>query len=116
MKESCIEEYEEQLRQAQLSSDVAVLERLLDDALVFTALDGSLVGKNADLALHRSGRLRITRMDPVDLRVLHLGTIAVVSVQMEAEAVLDGVGAGVPCVTPAFGFSAPTVGVLLPGT
>ena len=79
------------LRQAQLAGDVAALDRLLDDALVFTTLDGSVVGKADDLGLHRSGRLRITRMDPGDRRVVHLGAAAVVSVRMEAAATLDGV-------------------------
>src|SRR4051794_8384464 len=80
---------EEELRQAQLSGDVVALERLLDDALVFTSLDGTVVGKADDLALHRSGRLRITRMDPGERRVLRLGDVAVV-VRMEAAAVIDG--------------------------
>lgn len=91
MKPSLIEEYEEQLRRAQLNSDVAALERLLDDELVFTTLDGSVVGKDDDLELHRSGRLRISKMEPSDFRVLHLGTVAVVNVRMEAEAAIDGV-------------------------
>jgi hypothetical protein len=81
---------EEELRQAQLSGDVTALERLLDDGLVFTALDGAVVGKADDLALHRSGRLRITRMDPGERHVLRLGAVAVVVVRMEAAAVIDG--------------------------
>ena len=81
---------EEELRQAQLASDAQALDRLLDDELVFTALDGSVVGKADDLALHRSGRLRITRMDPAVRHILHLGRVVVVSVLMQASAVLDG--------------------------
>jgi hypothetical protein len=42
-----------------LTSDVAVLDRLLDDLLVFTNIDGTLASKSDDL-LHRPGRLRIT--------------------------------------------------------
>jgi ketosteroid isomerase-like protein len=79
------------LRQAQLDGDVAALDRLIDDALVFTTLEGTVVGKADDLDLHRSGRLRITRMDPSDRHVLRLGTTAVVSVRMEAAAIVDGV-------------------------
>lgn len=81
---------EDALRQAQLASDVAELDRLLDDLLVFTNIDGTLAGKSDDLSLHRSGRLRITRMDPSDRRLLHLGTTSVVSVRMDAEAIIDG--------------------------
>ena len=87
---------EAELRAAQLAGDVAALDRLLDDALVFTGLDGAVVGKADDLALHRSGRLRITRMDPADVRVVRLGPVAVVSVRMEAAATIDGVAVSGP--------------------
>lgn len=82
---------EAELRRAQLTSDLAVLDRLLDDLLVFTSIDGTIASKADDLSLHRSGRLRITRMDPIDRQVLHLGATSVVSVGMNAEAVMDGV-------------------------
>jgi ketosteroid isomerase-like protein len=82
---------EGQLREAQLTGDVAVLDRLLDDLLLFTNLDGTLASKNDDLSLHRSGRLRIVRMDPSDRHLLHLRETSVVSVRMNAEAVMNGV-------------------------
>jgi ketosteroid isomerase-like protein len=82
---------EAELRHAQLSGDVAGLDRLLDDLLMFTNIDGTLARKSDDLSLHRSGRLRITRMDPIDRQLLHLGATSVVSVRMNAEAVMDGV-------------------------
>src|SRR5438270_13844629 len=78
------------LRSAQLTSDVAALDRLLDDALVFASFDGTLASKSDDLALHRSGRLRITRMEPVERHVLHLGVTSVVTVKMDAAAIVDG--------------------------
>lgn len=90
MDESIVLEHEERLRIAQLKSDVAELERLLDDDLMFTALDGAIVGKQDDLELHRSGRLRITRMEPIERRVMILGDIAVVSAKMNAAASFDG--------------------------
>jgi ketosteroid isomerase-like protein len=82
---------ETELRQAQLSGDVAVLDRLLDDMLVFTNIDGTLASKSDDLSLHRSGRLRIMRMDPSDRHMLHLGATSVVNVRMNAEAIMNGV-------------------------
>ncbi|HEX4810764.1 MAG TPA: nuclear transport factor 2 family protein [Bryobacteraceae bacterium] len=82
---------EAELRHAQLTGDIAVLDRLLDDLLLFTTIDGTLASKSDDLSLHRSGRLRITRMDPSDRQLLHLGATSVVSVRMNAEAVMDGV-------------------------
>jgi ketosteroid isomerase-like protein len=81
---------EAELRQAQLTGDVTALDRLLDDLLLFTNIDGTLSSKSDDLSLHRSGRLRITRMDPSDRRLLHLEATSVVSVRMNAEAVMDG--------------------------
>jgi hypothetical protein len=52
---------------------------------------GTLASKNDDLSLHRSGRLRIVRMDPSDRHLLHLRETSVVSVRMNAEAVMNGV-------------------------
>lgn len=82
---------EAELRQAQLAGDVSALDRLLDDLLLFTSVDGTLASKSDDLSLHRSGRLRITRMDPTDRHLLHLGATSVVSVRMDAEAIINGV-------------------------
>lgn len=81
---------EAELRQAQLDSDAAALDRLLDDRLIFTSFDGTIATKDDDLSLHRSGRLRITRMEPIECSMLHLGETSVVSVKMNAAATLDG--------------------------
>lgn len=74
---------ESALRLAQLSSDVAALDRLVDDALVFTAPNGVVIGKSDDLDAHRSGTVRITRLDASEERVQRFGDIGVVSVRME---------------------------------
>jgi ketosteroid isomerase-like protein len=71
------------LRQAQISNDTEALERLLDDALVFTGPDGTLYGKADDLHAHRERWLRLTRLEPSEERIQRFGTIAVVSVRME---------------------------------
>jgi len=47
--------------------------------------------RNDDLSLHRSWRFRITRMQPMERRLLHLGVTSIVSVKMGAAAVLDGI-------------------------
>jgi ketosteroid isomerase-like protein len=47
--------------------------------------------KADDLAAHRSGQLRITKMRPLQRHVTALGSVAVVSVLMDAEAIVDGV-------------------------
>ena len=56
---------------------------------MFTSFDGTIATKNDDLLMHRSGR--ITKMDPGDRRVLHLGATSVVSVLMNAEAIIGGI-------------------------
>jgi ketosteroid isomerase-like protein len=81
---------EEALRRAQLAGDVAALERLVDDALLFTGPDGLLYGKGDDLAAHREGWVRITRLEPSEERVQRLGDVAVVSVRMEMAGAFRG--------------------------
>ena len=71
------------LRRAQLSGDVAELDRLIDDELVFTGPDGGLYSKADDLDAHRTGMVRITRLDASDERIQRFGDVAVVSVRME---------------------------------
>ena len=71
------------LRRAQLAGDVAELDRLLDDELVFTGPDGGLYSKADDLDAYRVGMVSITQLDASEERVQRFGDIAVVSVRME---------------------------------
>ena len=75
---------EEELRQAMLASDVAVLDKLLDDALVFTLIDGQMIGKAADVDSHRSGAINFHILDPSEQIIQCHGDAAVVSVRMNA--------------------------------
>lgn len=68
MTHELIHQLEAALRAAQLSADVDGLDRLIDDALLFTGPDGSLVTKTDDLATHRSGAVRFTSHEPSDMR------------------------------------------------
>lgn len=75
---------ERALRAAQLAGDVTALERLIDDALIFTAPDGMLYGKQDDLAAHRLGLVRITRVwceRPDGWRIVagHVGAVLIAS-------------------------------------
>ena len=81
---------ESALRRAQLAGDAAALERLVDEALVFTGPDGLLYGKADDLAAHREGWVRISRLEPSEERVQRLGAVAVVSVRMEMAGTFRG--------------------------
>jgi ketosteroid isomerase-like protein len=81
---------ESALRQAQLKSDVREFDRLIDDELVFTGPNGLVYGKQDDLDAHRSGAIRITRLEPSEERIQNFGDIAVVSVRMEMSGTFEG--------------------------
>ena len=86
---------EAELVAAQMSNDVAALDRLLDDELMFVGIDGSIATKQDDLDAHRARRLRLARMHPMDRRVLHVADgIAVVCVLMDYEGTWDGAPIG----------------------
>src|SRR6478609_11773652 len=65
---------EEQLRAAQLGADVATLDRLIADELLFTGPDGQLGTKAQDLAAHGSGVVRFRAHEPEELRVRRIGS------------------------------------------
>ena len=68
---------ERRLQQAQLASDVAALDELIDERLVFTGPDGRHYTKQDDLRVHRSGHQSMTRVDEEDLAVLVVGDTGV---------------------------------------
>lgn len=73
---------EEQLRAAQLSADIAMLDALISEDLLFTGPDGQLASKAQDLAAHSSGAVRFREHVPEELRIRTVGTdVAVCSLQ-----------------------------------
>ena len=70
---------EARLRAAQLAADVAALDDLIADALLFTGPDGQLGTKAADLAAHGSGVVRFRAHEPEELRVRAVGPDVAVS-------------------------------------
>jgi ketosteroid isomerase-like protein len=89
--EAALHACEAALRRAQLTSDVAALDRPVDDALVFVGPNGAVYGKQDDLDGHRRGVIHITRLDPSEEQVLWLGdVVAVVSVRMEMAGTFEG--------------------------
>ncbi|MEO7996122.1 MAG: nuclear transport factor 2 family protein [Gemmatimonadaceae bacterium] len=78
MTDDIIHQLEAELRAAQLSSDVSVLDRLIDETLVFTGPDGSIASKSDDLALHRERTVRFTKHEPGDVRIQHVSDDVVV--------------------------------------
>jgi ketosteroid isomerase-like protein len=73
---------EERLRAAQLAADVAELDALIADELLFAGPDGELATKAQDLDAHRSGAVRFRYHEPQELRVREVGRdVAVASLR-----------------------------------
>lgn len=87
---STVRVLEERLWKAQLSADVGALDELIADDLLFTGLSGSLETKAADLQQHRSGGLKITKLEPLEFRVRVIPGGAITSVKMDAAALVGG--------------------------
>jgi ketosteroid isomerase-like protein len=81
---------EDQLRAAMLSSDVNALNELLAAELIFTNHFGALLGKEADLAAHRSGMLKIQKLEPSEQTIRFAGEVAIVSVRTRVEGTYAG--------------------------
>src|ERR1700730_2940519 len=60
---------ESRLVDAMLRSDVAALDSLIDDRLLFMGPDGNVYSKQDDLTLHRSGEEKVRRLDVEQLSV-----------------------------------------------
>jgi len=73
---------EARMRAAQLDADVAALDALIADHLLFTGPDGRLGTKAQDLEAHRSGVVRFRAHEPEELRVRRVGSdVAVVALR-----------------------------------
>jgi hypothetical protein len=88
--ESTIRALEERLWRAQLSADVETLDALIADDLLFTGISGALETKAGDLEQHRSGALKITKLDLLEFRVRAIPGGAMTSVKMDAAALIAG--------------------------
>jgi ketosteroid isomerase-like protein len=91
MMDAEIEAVEAALRSAQLTADVAALDALIDDDLLFTGPNGELATKADDLAAHRSGLVRFTAHEPQELRMRHVGNdVVVVALRARLTVVVAG--------------------------
>ena len=70
---------EARIRAAQLAADVAALDALIADELLFTGPDGQLGTKAQDLEAHGSGLVRFRRHEPEELRKRRVGADVVVT-------------------------------------
>ena len=73
---------EARLRDAQLAADVAALDALIADDLLFVGPDGRLATKSQDLEAHSSAAVRFREHVPEELRVRRIGAdVAVTSLR-----------------------------------
>lgn len=77
-----IVEAEERLRQAMLCSDLHVLNELIAPELIFTTHLGQCIGKQDDLAFHKSGALQLKEFVASQQKIQLNNGFAVVSVLM----------------------------------
>jgi len=97
-----------------LSSDVSALDELLAPDLIFTNHLGQLLGKEDDLAAHRSGMLKVKELTPSEQHVRPNGDVAIVSVRMQLSGMYDGSPAAAIFVSRVSGLSPLTrLGMLL---
>jgi ketosteroid isomerase-like protein len=90
MTTTTIDELEKLLRRAMLAGDVDALDALLADGLIFVGQTGMTITKEADLAMHRAGILRLIALEPSERRLQSFGDTAVVSVKMHVVGEYDG--------------------------
>ncbi|MGR3276424.1 nuclear transport factor 2 family protein [Acaryochloris marina NIES-2412] len=81
--EKQIIEVEEQLRLAMLISDVATLDQLIADDLVFTNHLGQVISKQDDLAFHQAGLCQFQTIEYSERRIQPIGEQMVVSVEVQ---------------------------------
>lgn len=84
MLEAEIVACEQQLYTAQLSSDVALLQELLSDELVFVSPSGEIITKQMDLELHRSGGMKVTSLEPQELEIRISESPKLVKIRLDA--------------------------------
>ena len=82
---------EARLRQAMLRADLAALDELIADDLIFATHLGQVVTKAMDLDAYRSGRLRISTLDYSETEVRPLGEIVLVVTRCHLAGHYDGV-------------------------
>jgi ketosteroid isomerase-like protein len=78
-----IENLEAELAEAMLENDIAMLDRLLSDDLVFSGPDGVIVNKSQDLALHQSGDIIFTTYEIDELLIQSYEPMAIAHVKVK---------------------------------
>lgn len=88
--ETEVRQLEEALRIAMLSSDVQALDALIADDLIFVGPSGEVFGKQDDLALHRSGRQKLSVADWHSVEIATHDQTAVALITADLVGTFDG--------------------------
>lgn len=99
--DSEVADLETRLRNAQLAADVAALDALIAEDLLFVGPDGQLATKSQDLAAHASGAVRFREHEPEELHVRRVGSDVAVTT-LRARLAVEVAGAlhrGIFCYT-----------------
>ncbi len=88
--ENQIEAAEEQLRLAMLASDVELLDALISPSLIFTTHVGTVISKQDDMEVHRSGVLKFQTIEPSERKMLIFDGLAYVSVRVRLSGSFGG--------------------------
>lgn len=78
-----IEAKEDELQAAMLSDDLAALDALLDEDLMFTGPDGTVASKADDLGARKAGVVKMSRINRLDRKVKVWGDTASVAVTVD---------------------------------
>lgn len=89
MNVNVINQFEEQLRQAMLSSDIDVLDTLIADTLMFTLPTGDVANKKMDLEAHRSGLQKLTELNLLEQHIKVYDNFAIVVAKMQLSGTYD---------------------------
>lgn len=81
---------ENRLIEAMKTSNVAELDTLIDDEVVFTNHMGQVLAKEADIEAHRSGNIEIYSLDPSEQAIRLFDDVAIVSVKKEISGLFFG--------------------------
>ena len=90
MEKEQIEQLEGQWKQATLSGDVSVMDKLLADDYLGVTAAGDLVTKSQQLDRMRNRQVMVTKLDTSELKFKLIGQIAIVTSLAQIEAVAEG--------------------------
>ncbi len=85
-----VEALEEQCRQAELSGDVDVMDKLLSDDYIGISMTGRVNTKMQQLDRMRMHKIALTKIDLGEMQVKLVGSIAIVTSRAEVEGSNDG--------------------------